>query len=128
MCKDNSWEITEELQSRECSTIESSSISRVATIASIASIATIATVTNSSISRYMAMAIINSSDDSDIVRMASSVGIGLREAVGNLTKGVSLGICLGLTVCQGRGRQDNKDEGSHPAVWSGDLVTRTGPM
>merc|ERR1719153_1791593 len=62
-------------------------------------IASIATVSDSSIASYMAMSIVNSGDDSDIVRMASSVSIGLRESVGNLAKGVSLGICLGLTVC-----------------------------
>merc|ERR1712112_405730 len=61
-------------------------------------IASIATVTNISISRYMAMAIINSSDDSDIVRMASSVGIGLRETVGNLANGVGIRISLTLAI------------------------------
>merc|ERR1712215_431104 len=76
-----------------CLSIESSSISRVATIASISSIAT---VTNSSITSYMTMSIINSGDNSNIMRMASSVGIGLRESVGNLAKGV--GIRVGLTL------------------------------
>merc|ERR1719481_973394 len=41
-------------------------------------ITSIATVSDSSIASYMAMSIVNSGDDSDIVRMASSVGIGLR--------------------------------------------------
>merc|ERR1719153_587567 len=47
-------------------------------------IASIGTVSDSSITSYMAMSIVNSGDDSDIMRMASSVGIGLRESVGNL--------------------------------------------
>merc|ERR1712240_1003641 len=75
-------------------------VTSVATIdTSITSITSIATVTNGSISRHKAMAVINSGDNSDIMRMASSVGIGLRESIGNLAEGVSLGICFGLTVC-----------------------------
>merc|ERR1719153_319505 len=75
-------------------------VTSVATIdTSITSITSIATVSDSSITSYTTMSIINSGDNSDIMRMASSVSIGLRESVGNLAKGVSLGICLGLTVC-----------------------------
>merc|ERR1719347_1339339 len=59
-------------------------------------ITSIATISDSSIASYMTMSIVNSGDDSDIVRMASSVGIGLRESVGNLAKGV--GIRVGLTL------------------------------
>merc|ERR1719481_2038035 len=40
-------------------------------------ITSIATVSDSSIASYMAMSIVNSGDDSDIMRMASSVSIGL---------------------------------------------------
>merc|ERR1719342_391579 len=97
-------------------------VTSVATIdTSITSITSIATVSDSSITSYMTMSIVNSGDNSDIMRMASSVSIGLRESVGNLAEGVSFGICLGLTVCEGRGRQDNKNEGSHPALCCGDL-------
>jgi len=75
-------------------------VTSVATIdTSITSITSIATVSDSSITSYMTMSIVNSGDNSDIMRMASSVGIGLRESIGNLAEGVSLGICLGLTVC-----------------------------
>merc|ERR1719370_1052302 len=59
-------------------------------------IAKIATVSDSSIASYMAMSIVNSGDDSDIVRMASSVGIGLRESIGHLANGV--GIRVGFTL------------------------------
>merc|ERR1712126_516540 len=75
-------------------------VTSVATInTSITSITSIATVSGSSIASYMTMSIINSGDNSDIMRMASSVGISLRESIGNLAEGVSLGICFGLTVC-----------------------------
>merc|ERR1719495_1035193 len=57
----------------------------VATInTTIASITSIATVSDSSITSYTTMSIINPGDNSDIMRMASSVSIGLRESVGNL--------------------------------------------
>merc|ERR1712080_28791 len=40
----------------------------------------------------------NSSDDSDIVRMTSSIGIVHREAIGNLANGVGIGISLTLAI------------------------------
>merc|ERR1719187_3138090 len=60
----------------------------------------ISTVTNSTIARNYTMAIVNSSNDSNIVGMASSIGISLRESIGNLSEGVgiSISISLGLTV------------------------------
>merc|ERR1719153_1097663 len=61
-------------------------------------ITSIATVTNSSITSYMAMSIVNSGDNSDIVRMASSVGIGLRESVGNLANSVSIRVGFTLAI------------------------------
>merc|ERR1719370_797210 len=61
-------------------------------------IASIATVTNSSIASYMTMSIVNSGDNSNIVRMASSVGIGLRESVGNLANGVGIRVSLALAI------------------------------
>merc|ERR1712098_458952 len=61
-------------------------------------ITSIATVSDSSIASYMAMSIVNSGDDSDIVWMASSVSIGLRESVGNLANSVGIRISLTLTI------------------------------
>merc|ERR1719187_81790 len=60
----------------------------------------ISTVTNSTIARNYTMTIVNSSNDSNIVGMASSIGISLREPIGNLSEGVgiSISISLGLTV------------------------------
>merc|ERR1712133_243343 len=65
---------------------------------SISSITSIATVSDSSITSYMAMSIVNSGDNSDIVRMASSVGIGLRESVGNLANSVCIRVSLTLAI------------------------------
>merc|ERR1719495_2943190 len=61
-------------------------------------IASITTVSDSSIASYMAMSIVNSGDDSDIVWMASSVSIGLRESVGNLAKSVGIRVSLTLAI------------------------------
>merc|ERR1719481_2245019 len=61
-------------------------------------ITSIATVSDSSIASYMAISIVNSGDDSDIVWMASSEGIGLRESVGNLANSVGIRISLTLTI------------------------------
>merc|ERR1712098_918072 len=61
-------------------------------------IASIATVSDSSIASYMAMTIVNSGDNSDIVRMASCVGIGLREPVGNLANSVGIRVSLTLAI------------------------------
>merc|ERR1719153_12192 len=57
-----------------------------------------ATVSNSSITSYMTMSIVNSGDDSDIVRMASSVSIGLRESIGHLANGVGIRVSLTLAI------------------------------
>merc|ERR1719315_482782 len=74
-------------------------VTSIATIdTSISSITSIATVSDSSIASYMTMSIINSSDNSDIMRMASSVGIGLRESVGNLAEGVCIRVGLTLAI------------------------------
>merc|ERR1719348_2762750 len=61
-------------------------------------ITSIATVSDSSITSYMTMSIVNSGDNSDIVRMASSVGIGLRESVSNLANGVGIRVSLTLAI------------------------------
>merc|ERR1712240_96251 len=65
---------------------------------SISSITSIATVSDSSITSYMTMSIVNSGDNSDIVRMASSEGIGLREPVGNLANGVGIRVSFTLAI------------------------------
>merc|ERR1712002_1058265 len=74
-------------------------VTSVATIDTcITSITSIATVSDSSITSYTTISIVNSSDNSDIMRMASSVGIGLRESVGNLTNGVGIRVSLTLAI------------------------------
>merc|ERR1711942_168706 len=57
-------------------------VSRVSSVSSIASVSGVSV----------------SGDDSDIVRMASSVGIVYRESMGNLTNGVGIRISLTLAI------------------------------
>merc|ERR1712059_41127 len=90
-------------------------------------IAKMSTVSNSTVARYSTMAIVDSSNDSNIVWVTSSIGISLRESIGNLSEGVGISISLGLTVSHGNGGQNNKGEGSHLAWCFGDSLTVTGP-
>merc|ERR1712055_27897 len=59
---------------------------------SMMSIAGISSVTNSSISSNMSMSIIHPCDHSNVMRVASSIGIVYRESMVDLTKSVSIGI------------------------------------
>merc|ERR1712059_52200 len=53
-------------------------------------IAKMSTVSNSTVARYSTMAIVDSSNDSYIVGVTSSIGISLRESIGNLSEGVGI--------------------------------------
>ena len=55
-----------------------------------------ATVSNSSVARDTSVAVVHTSDDSNVVRVAGSVSVVLGKAVGNLTKSVGISIRVGL--------------------------------
>merc|ERR1719462_620564 len=57
-----------------------------------------ATVSNSSIARNTSVAVVHTSDDSNVVGMAGGVRVVLGKAVGNLTKSVGIGIRVGITL------------------------------
>merc|ERR1711962_306669 len=57
-----------------------------------------ATVSNSSVARNTSVAVVNASDDSNVVRVAGGVGVVLGKAVGNLTESVGISIRVGLTL------------------------------
>merc|ERR1712055_142347 len=57
-------------------------------------IAKISTVTNSTIARCHTMAIVDTSNDTNIVGVTSGIGISLRESIGNLSEGVGISISL----------------------------------
>merc|ERR1719474_119505 len=62
-----------------------------------------ATVSNSSVARDTSVAVVHTSDDANVVRVAGGVGVVLGKAVGNLTKsvGISISLRLGLRVSLG---------------------------
>merc|ERR1719462_581786 len=57
-----------------------------------------ASVSNSSIARNTSVAVVHTSDDSNVVGMAGGVRVVLGKAVGNLTKSVGISIRVGLTL------------------------------
>merc|ERR1719430_1400043 len=89
-------------------------VSTVASIADVSSRVTseVSTVANGSIARDTSMTVVNTSDHSNIMGVASGISVGLGETVGNLAEGV--GICLSIRVSLGGddGQEDN-GEGFH---------------
>ena len=57
-----------------------------------------ATVSNSSVARDTSVAVVHTSDDSNVVRVAGGIGVVLRKAVSNLSEGVSLSVSLRVGV------------------------------
>merc|ERR1719222_838293 len=89
----------------------------VSTIASIADVSSrvtseVSTVADASLARDTSMTVVNTSDHSNIMGVASGISIGLGKTVGNLAEGV--GICLSIRVSLGGddGQEDN-GEGFH---------------
>merc|ERR1719348_2727016 len=56
------------------------------------------TVSDGSVARDTSVAVVNASDDSNVVRVAGGVGVVLGKAVGNLTESVGISIRVGLTL------------------------------
>merc|ERR1719391_124828 len=69
-------------------------------VSSIASmVSTIdATVADGSIAGDTSIAVIDTGDDSNVVRVASGIGVMLGKTVGNLAKGVGIGLRVSLTL------------------------------
>merc|ERR1712059_135616 len=67
-------------------------------VSTVANGAEVSSVTNSTISRYSTIAIVDSSNDSYIVWVTSSIGISLRESIGNLSEGVGISITVSFTL------------------------------
>merc|ERR1719228_2521107 len=55
-------------------------------------------VTDGSIARDTSVAVVDSSDDSNVVGVSSGVGVMLGKAVGNLAKSIGIGIGISLTL------------------------------
>merc|ERR1719228_716103 len=89
-------------------------VSTIARVADVSSRVTsvVSTVADGSIARDTSMTVVNTSDHSNIMGVASGIGVALGKTVGNLAKGV--GICLSIRVSLGGddGQEDN-GEGFH---------------
>merc|ERR1712180_449671 len=78
-------------------------VSSVASVADMSISTVVSTVADCSVARHKSMSVVNASDHSYVVGVASGVGVMLGKTVGNLAKsvGISLGLRLGLRVSFG---------------------------
>jgi len=65
---------------------------------SISRVSQITTVSNGTITRKTSITIVNSSDDSNIVRVTSGISICLGKAISNLAKSVSISISIRISL------------------------------
>merc|ERR1719228_412647 len=70
----------------------------VSSISSMVVSAIDATVSDSSVARDTSVAVVHTSDDSNVVGMAGGVGVVLGKTVGNLAEGVGISISLSLSL------------------------------
>merc|ERR1719462_595455 len=73
-------------------------VASIASISDMSITAVVSTVANGSVARHVTMSVVNAGDHSDVVGVASSVGVMLGKTVGNLAEGVSISIRLSLRV------------------------------
>merc|ERR1719318_1039154 len=71
-------------------------VAAVASVADVTVSTVVSTVSNSSVARHTSMSVVNASDHSYVVRVASGVSIVLGKTVGDLTEGVGISISLRL--------------------------------
>ena len=65
-----------------------------------------ATVSNSSVARDTSVAVVNASDDSNVVGMAGGVRVVLGKAVSNLAEGVGISLSLRISVGGNNGQEN----------------------
>ena len=64
------------------------------------------TVSDGSVARDTSVAVVNASDDPNVVGVASGIGVVLGKAVSNLTKSVSISLGLGISVRGNNGKEN----------------------
>merc|ERR1712198_397918 len=74
-----------------------SSVARVADVSSRVS-SVVSTVTDGAVAGDTSMAVVNTSDHSNVVGVSSGVGIVLGKTIGNLAEGVGIGVSLRLSL------------------------------
>ena len=81
-------------------------LAAVASVANMTVSTVESTVANGSVARHKSMSVVNTSDDPNVVGVASGIGVVLGKTVGNLAEGV--GISLGLRISvRGNSGQEN---------------------
>merc|ERR1712240_468686 len=76
-------------------------VAAVASVADMTVSTVVSTVANGSVARHTSMSVVNASDHSYVVGVASGVGVMLGKTIGNLAEGVSISLRLGLRVSFG---------------------------
>merc|ERR1719339_365935 len=89
----------------------------VAAVASVADVSSrvasvVSTVADGAVTGDTSMSVVNTSDHSNIMRVASGISIGLGKTIGNLTEGVSICLSIRVSVGGNDGQEDN-GEGFH---------------
>ena len=81
-------------------------VAAVASVANMTVSTVVSTVANGSVARHKSMSVVNASDHSDIVGVASSVGVVLGKTVGNLAEGVGISISLRISIRGNNGKEN----------------------
>ena len=83
-------------------------VSAVASVADVSSrvASIVSTVADGAVTGDTSMSVVNTSDHSNIMRVASGISIGLGKTIGNLTEGVSIGLSIRVSLGGNDGQED----------------------
>ena len=81
-------------------------VSSVASVADMSISTVVSTVANGSVSRHVTMSVVNAGDHSDVVGVASSVGVVLGKTVGDLAEGVGISLRIRISVGGNNGQEN----------------------
>merc|ERR1719348_245215 len=87
-------------------------VSSIASVADMSISTVVSTVADCSVARHKSMSVVNTSDDPNVVGVASGIGVVLGKAVSNLAKSVSISLGLGISV-RGNNGKENNGKGLH---------------
>merc|ERR1719348_474092 len=87
-------------------------MSSKASIADMSISTVVSTVADCTVARHKSMSVVNTSDDPNVVGVASGIGVVLGKAVSNLAKSVSISLGLGISV-RGNNGKENNGKGLH---------------
>merc|ERR1712042_210710 len=87
-------------------------VSSVASVADMSISTVVSTVADCTVARHKSMSVVNTSDDPNVVGVASGIGVVLGKAVSNLAKSVSISLGLGISD-RGNNGKENNGKGLH---------------